>query len=206
MKKTICFLGGIHGAGKTTLCTTLLNRYGWVFTKQKYLITDITRGLGVNGWEDSAKFFNSSIELAGQLMISLIEKSQSDYALVDCHYAIRASKALRHTLDTGYSDYIADLDSRFIRVIARSGIGMKFVLLDVNTSLALQRVEDRPKEFLGYENTLVGINFQRIAEQRYLAELISEFKVDDKNVLNLKNNTNPEIALDQVSEFIKRPF
>ncbi|MBU0530984.1 MAG: AAA family ATPase [Candidatus Uhrbacteria bacterium] len=194
----VVFVGGVHGAGKTTICNLLAKKNDWPVTKQRRLLIQAGSQDGYT-WPEVAQHHDQYMLPTAVLAEKALTSSQTGVLLVDCHYAIRSLKALRPHTPEG--NFIADLDQRFVAHLARNHL-LFFILLEVAPLLAVKRFKSRPSHFLDHDNTHPGILEKSQAEAIFLAKLVDHFNISDKQVLRLSNNRQINIALAKISNLI----
>lgn len=200
-QKQVVFIGGVQGAGKTSLCEALKREHSCHSVKQRQALIKTGQKYGLK-WEEVAALHDEFItEAAESVAREFLDDSNSEILLVDCHYAIRANKALRLKEKIAASSYIQDIDDRFIN---RLGLDfrIRFVLIDVLPSIAVTRFGERPIEFLDYDNTLEGLHLQRQAEQEKYTNIAKRLKVSDQDLLRISNNCEFENMVNGVNQFI----
>ncbi|MFH2097402.1 MAG: AAA family ATPase [bacterium] len=149
MKGQIVCIGGIHGAGKSTVCHALSERFGWPVVKQRRLLIQIGEENGLQ-WSDVARQYDMYLDRTADRMIVLLQKSESGVLLIDCHYAIPSAAAVRKN-KIG-KEFVQNLDWRLVERLSGQ-CRCRFVHLRVRPDVALSRITDRP-DAEHYTNTL----------------------------------------------------
>lgn len=184
--KQVIFIGGIQGSGKTSLCARLKSDIGCQVTKQRKSLIEVGRKYNL-GWDDIGVRHDEYIEEASDLITFNFLKNRSNQTLlIDCHYAIRAEKALRLNRKIINEAYIQDIDQRLIEKLAQN-FRIRFALIDIDPRLALQRFANRPAELLGYDNTPEGLEKQRYFENVFFNRIILDCNIKDTEKLYLQN-------------------
>ena len=171
------YIGGVHGSGKTTVCSLLSD----VTFKQRRQLILAGQKDGLQ-WPEVAKFHDKYIKPAGDLV------PKEGCLIVDCHYAIRAEKAVRPHYADGDA-YIADLDFRFVQAV---GVTPIFVLLTVSPEVAVNRLMLRGG-FTEQEYTPEGNISQAKAEEVFWAKLVSFFGSSSLVIKNFNSSLTAEL-------------
>lgn len=205
MYKQVVFIGGLHGAGKTSLIAELSHKYGYVSEKQRRVVIEVGRSYGFQTWEEIGPKHNQFIFTAAQRAAQKLLGSKASVMLIDCHYAIRSAKALRVSGRAVASPYIHDLDPIFVLRMSLD-FGLKFVLLLAEPEQIIGRFENRPDDLLDYDNTLPGLQEQEVQEEKLLLRLKKIFRIPPRDVLSLVNNDSQfQTSVKILQEFVELP-
>ncbi len=198
--KQVIFIGGIQGSGKTSLCARLKFDIGCQVTKQRKSLIEVGQKYNL-GWDDIGVRHDEFIEEAADLIsFNFLKNLSNQTLLIDCHYAIRAEKALRLSGKIINEAYIQDIDQRLIEKLAQN-LKLRFVLVDIHPQLAIQRFTNRPFELLDYDNTLEGLEKQRYFENVYFNRIVSDLNIKDNERLFIQN-LNFEQSVLMLTKFI----
>ncbi len=177
MEKQIVFIGGIHGAGKSTVCRCLTERYGWPTVKQRRILIAIGAEEGL-AWPEVGTQYDQFILPVAERMLEILKESTTDVLLVDCHYAIAASVAVRATTPQ-LPEFITNLDWRLVERVMQE-YRCRFVLLEIDPVTAVSRLEHRtPAEH--YHNSVDHFSREAVAERDIFRRLIAHFSVRPQN-------------------------
>lgn len=197
MLKTVVFLGGVHGSGKTTLCSHLQSWHPLV-AKQRYALWDVASKEGWSTWPDVARRHHDLITVAAEGLSERFVVHPSDLLLIDCHYAIRSDKALRHLGCDIATEHVADLDPRFVEELARR-FRIIFILLDCSEVVARERLRNRPQELQDYSCSIEGLQKLAVAERELFLQMHFWFRTSQAVVWPAEESTtNHERALVKV--------
>ena len=194
--KQVVFIGGIHGVGKSTICASLKEKFGWVVVKQRKLLIEVGQAMGL-GWPEVADYHDILINQVADRLIDALQLGNRQVLLVDCHYAIPSSVALRS--HGSRAKFIPNLDWRLVKRVKQE-FQSKFVLLEVDPKMALNRIELRT-EATHYENTLEYFQAEAVAEKDIFLQLISQFNVSPCDFLCLEP-IEVEQTVNQLNIFI----
>lgn len=201
MLKQVIFIGGIHGAGKTSICHYFCRTMNCVTIKQHRALIDVGKANGLHTWKQIGVRHDDFINQAADLVIRNFMNGSSNTLLVDCHYAIRTSKALRVSGKKTPKTYIPDLDYRFVQKLGQR-FRIRFVLLLVKPMTAFKRIADRPPEILDYDSTLGGLIKIRRIETLYFNRIVKHFNVNGRDALLIDANKNFETVIPKLKKFI----
>ena len=202
MKPQVIFVGGIHGAGKTTLCLGSSRFFECKCIRQIHLVADLGKNGGFS-WEQSIERHDELIELAAGMVVSGMMRSHEELLIADCHYAIRTSRALRVKNRPPISDpYIPDLDKRFVSILSDYMVP-RFILIDVKPEVAVARIERRSIVIPSPETTIEGLSELKPVEEEMFRDMLSVFECKDTDCLIIENNASLEDALSAIKNFIR---
>ena len=193
-KQQVIFIGGIHGAGKSSICHENSFSNQSLILKQRYLLREVAEECGLYSWEEIGKAHYSLIEEAAYRAVAKIR--EYSLALFDCHYAIRTNKALRLVGRATRNKYIADLDDKLVAVIGMS-LKIRFILVQTLPELAAKRIASRSLEIPDNDNSLKYLVRAERVEKKFFLEKIYNHQVDQKDYLIINNNgSRAESCLD----------
>ena len=198
-QKTAVFVGGAHAVGKTFLCQQLVDKHGWMFSKQRHVLIEIGFAMGLL-WEEVALDHDKLIGEVSKTITERFKRCRSSVLLIDCHYAIRTKKALRLNGRKVDEEYIHDLDLCLVAAL-RQQFRTKFVLVVSEPSIVMARLKCRPSEFLDQDHTLKGHFEQSKAEREFLLRILEYFQVPYKSVLFVNNSHGVCDTLYEVESF-----
>lgn len=201
MLKQVVFIGGIHGAGKTTCCKRLSQNFSYDVVKQRHAVIVVGRTRGLDSWEEIGSKHDNLILPAAELVTTNFLKSQSDVLLVDCHYAISARKALRLNGKDINSPFIPDLDYTFVAKIAEN-FRIRFIILRVKPIIGYKRTRMRPPEVLDYFNTLEGLEEIEPFEIKHYHLMIKRFGISGNDFLAVDSNKKFDSVTTLVRNFV----
>ncbi|MBU0612938.1 ATP-binding protein [Patescibacteria group bacterium] len=181
MKKQIVFVGGIHGAGKSTNCHALSVQHGWRVVKQRRQLISVGAEHGIL-WPEVASRHDELIPHVADRLLDMLRQSAEAVLLVDCHYAIPTSAALRTRHCTGC--YMPNLDWNLVERVKQEH-WCRFVLLKVDPAIALARIMARP-EATHYVNTLRHFVEEAVAENEVFQRLLAHFSVQFSDCIILE--------------------
>lgn len=191
MQKTAVFIGGIHGSGKTTMCSHMQFLCPLV-AKQRHVLWGVAQERGCITWPEAARYHDELIEVAADRLSAQFAVHPSNMLLVDCHYAIRTDKALRHQGRDLPTEHVADLDHRFVSRLAQH-FSIAFVLLDCPVAVAAGRLQIRPPELLDFSSTSQGLQKLVIAERELFLRMLVRFHTAPAYVLWAEETTEQNI-------------
>lgn len=197
MSTQVVCVGGIHGAGKSTIRRVLSDRFGWVAVKQRKLLTQIGVEDGLPLVDVIARY-DTYIDRAADRIVELVARSHSGVLLIDCHYAIP-----RVAADRRYGDgreFVPNLDWRLIQQISER-VNCRFVLLEVPPREALMRITDRP-DAEHYANTFEHFIREAVAERDMFNQVIAHFHVSTADQCRIFTNDFERVQ-QGIIEFIK---
>lgn len=200
-RKQVVFIGGMTGAGKTTLCQQLSQDSGWVVIKQVHEIARIGRHYGMNHWHEALKHFERFINEAIDHVIEQFLQSSSNVLLFDTHYCMRAEQALRLGCRKGERAFIQDLDSRWVWKL-NDYFRLKFVLINVTPVIAFRRIQERLEDQLGAQDSLEGLEEEARAEERFYEEIIQFFGVSKSNYWRMDNHGSFDRAIKRFRDIV----
>lgn len=198
MNSQVLFIGGIHGAGKTTICSELMKIFSCRCVKQRHLLMDIGKEMGLV-WENIAERHDEFIEEAANRAVN----GEQGILLVDCHYAIRSTKALRLKHKPVAEKFIPDLDDKFVAILERK-MKARLILVQVDPQNAVSRFSQRPLELLDFDNTFEGLSELMPAEMEMFKRKTKKFGIKAEDQTIIDNNGCFEDALSAASQFFIR--
>jgi adenylate kinase len=207
MKGSAIFIGGIHGAGKSTFCFYLERMLNCLTLYQRHLIIEV--GMEVENlktWDEIGPMHDRFIEMAAEKALQKQQDSHKQILLFDCHYAIRLEKALRARGKNISDQFIPDLDDKFVSILGNR-LDLNFIFVDVCPSIACQRLKDRPLETLDKDTTLDGLSELVSFEKAFFNEKVHRFASKNESGrsydLILENNGSFNVALSGLFSFIR---
>ena len=201
MLKQVVFIGGIHGAGKTSCCKKLSQEFAHDVAKQRHAVIALGKTMGLDSWEEIGCKHDKLILPAAELVTNNFLKSRSDVLLVDCHYAISAKKALRLNGKEVDSPFIPDLDYTFVAKMAEN-FRIRFIILRVEPIIGYKRIRRRPLEVLNYFNTLEGLEEIEPFETRHYHLMINHFEISGSDLLVVDSNKKFDSVTALVGNFV----
>ncbi len=193
MHSRIVCIGGIHGAGKSTVCRRITERLGWPAIKQRRIILQLAHEDGVP-WSVVEERYDEYLERVSVRILDMVRSS--GVLLVDCHYAIPSAAAARPVEQA--EGFVPNLEWFVVqRLVAEVDCG--FVLLEVDPEVALSRIRHRP-EAEHYENTPEHFHKEALAERALYEALLGRFRIMPDNQLRLSHGSIEE-AVDRVIAF-----
>jgi predicted kinase len=170
--RSVVFVGGIHGSGKTALCNSLVTRMSAIVLRQRHLIMEVGKEHGWCTWAEIGSRFEEYVDEAFARLLGRFLLSGASVLLVDTHYAIHHRKALRLCGRPASELFVPDLDERLVRALAAEA-QVHFVLLDVNPTTARERLASRdPSALSDAYHSIVCLQAQRIYERYYMERLV----------------------------------
>lgn len=198
--KKVVFIGGIHGAGKTSLCERLEKEIQCRRVKQRNVLIQVGNKYGLD-WPDIGLCHDQFIDEVAEKIAKDFGQGSAKLLLIDCHYAIRADMALRARNKNVQDIYIYNIDLRVVKRMTNDFL-TQFVLLLVDPVIALGRLEKRPIEPGHYENNIESLAEEQQAETELFYKIINDLGIPEADVLVLTNNDDFESALGNLRNFI----
>lgn len=203
MKTQVIFIGGIHGAGKSSLCQEMAMGSMAMISKQRYLIRKIAEERGLSTWEEIGRQHDSLIEEATRRAVSSIKKNENELVLFDCHYAIRTDKAFRVQNKRINEVYIPDLDKRLVSIMSHN-FKIRFALLTTSPLIAAQRISARPDEIKDVDSSLEFLVKSEKVEKYYFLEMLNNFKITNHDFITINNDKDFDEMAGNFKEFFKK--
>lgn len=198
--KGVVFIGGAHAVGKTFLCRRLAYKHSWMVSKQRHVLIEIGISLGLS-WEQIALEHDKYIREVGKIIVKRFRESTSPVLLIDCHYAIRAEKALRLNGRKADEEYIHDLDLDLVYILKHQ-FNTMFVLVTVEPLAAASRFRDRSENFADIDHTFYGSIKQSEAEKEFFYRIINRFQVQPDHILIADNSHEDHCATERIEDFL----
>lgn len=193
-------MGGMHGAGKTTCCKELRQRLKCSLVRQHKQIIDVAQSHGVTHWEESLRKHDLFIEKAAVKTVSDFLMADSFLLLVDCHYAILRTKALRETALGRQEIYIPDLDIRFARII-KENFRVRLVLFSIHPEIAYSRLRERMMEDVPLSVDV--LKAQKGYEERFFNLFVEDLNLPPGDALAVDTDCDLDSVIVQIEEFIR---
>lgn len=199
--KQVVVVGGNHGAGKTTLCSAIQRKTGCLKAKQLRLVLEIGEAEGLSGWDQVGPFHDDFIERAAWLILMRFLASESDLLLIDGHFSIRRTKALRKSAGITDEKFVPDLDPRFLSVLDHY-TDLKLLFLETSPEVAIERFSGREIALLDFDNTHPGMTEKNVADKECFNRLIKTFSVEPTHWVVLRNEGSIDEAVQKAMSFI----
>ena len=189
--KKIVFVGGHHGAGKSSVCARLVERNGFMLARQRHLVIDVGQSKGLQDWERIGPRHEDLVPDAVALLSRRLLASSSTVALVDCHFAIRSEKALRRGARIATESYIHDLDPVLVCALA-SRFATRFVLIETSTEITETRLRARLTQWDHKDYAIGEIMVQQEVERVFLSRLLTRAEFSFTDVSCVRNDGSLE--------------
>lgn len=205
MIKQVVFLGGIHGSGKTTICASLQDPLPALVIKQRHELISLGIEKCGLGWPEVPTKHQELIPIIADNLISRLQSIKERVLLVDCHYAIRKTKALRLKSGAAFVDYgtpfIHDLDP-ILALILKKHFQIKLALLCVDAEEATNRISGRPEEVRDFDTTVVGLKELVFYEKYFFDRLGELMDLGQGKTIIIDNNGDFGLARKAIRSFI----
>ena len=203
MKTQVIFVGGIHGAGKSSLCQSIALGPEAIISKQRYLIREIAEKTGLITWEEIGLQHDLLIEEAAKRAVISIKKNEKELVLFDCHYSIRTDKAFRAKNKKINEVYIPDLDERLVSIMNQN-FKIRFVLLETPPLVAAQRISTRPDDIKDIDSSLEFLIESEKFEKNYFLKMVNNFKITNCDFAIINNDKKFDDMTEHFKEFFLR--
>jgi len=170
MKKSVIFVGGVHGVGKSTICSHFAMKFRWPVFRQRQALLQLGKEIGLEWPEVGTKHFDL-IETVAERLSGAIMRFESPVALFDCHYAIRSARAVRLNGRPTVGPYVHDLDPTLVQRLSNDHRAF-FLLLSADPRVCELRLEDRHPEGVEEDHTLEALRSLADAEECCLQRLV----------------------------------
>ncbi|MFA6422892.1 MAG: AAA family ATPase [Patescibacteria group bacterium] len=199
--KQVAVVGGNHGAGKTTLCSVIQSMTGCLTAKQRQLVVEIGGTEGLSGWDQIGPYHDDFIERAAWLVLMRFLASKSELLLIDGHFSIRRTKALRKSAGLVNGKFVPDLDPRLLGILNRY-TDLKLIYLETSPEVAIERFSNRETALLDFDNTQLGMAEKNVADKECFDRLIETFSVKPIHWIVLCNEKPIDETVQKAMSFI----
>ena len=103
MKKSVFFIGGINGCGKSTLIEKLMDRGDFIIGKQKRALIEVGTRNGLS-YEKIPMNYDVLIERAADFLSDELVASSAYAMLIDCHYAFKLQASLAINIEKRFAE------------------------------------------------------------------------------------------------------
>jgi len=203
-EKQVVLVGGVNGCGKTYLTEALSKRQGYIIGKQKRALIAVSKRKNIP-WQKIPNHYEELIEETTDELIDNFSKSNSPVMLIDCHYAFQKQRALAVNIEKKVIEteepYIQAIDDRLIARIKKE-FRVRFVLVEVESRIALERVGKRLKNVSDEAATVESIAEYQRAEQEFFKQILKKFNITKLDFTVFSNNSTLEEACRLLMDFI----
>ena len=198
-RKTVLIVGGIHQVGKSTLCKYLAERRGALVLRQRHFLVECGKEMDLE-WEEVGRLHYELIEQVAARIQERILSASNNLAVIDCHYAIRTSKALRANGLDIRSPYIPDLDPIVVRDLL-SVSQVYTMMISTAPEVCVARLGERG---LGEDEfTIEGMKTEAVAEADFFGSLVCHFSEELMGAAVIQNERRLSDLYKEVDCFIK---
>jgi cytidylate kinase len=203
-KKQVVFIGGVNGCGKTHLTEALSKRAGYIIGKQKRALIKVGKRRGIP-WEKIPHHYEELIEESIDELVDNFSKSNSSVMLIDCHYAFKKQRAITVNIENRVIEieepFIQAIDDRLIARMKKK-FRIRFVFLQVDPRIALERVRTRLKNVSDEMATVKSIAEYQRAEQEFFEQILRKFNIPKSDFAVFSNNGTLEGVCRFLMDFI----
>lgn len=204
IEKQVVFIGGVNGCGKTYLTEALSKRQGYIIGKQKRALITVGKRRDIP-WEKIPNHYEELIEETIDKLVDTFSKSSSPVILIDCHYAFQKQRALAVNIEKKVIEteepYIQAIDDRLIARMKKE-FRVRFVLVEVDPRIALERVRIRLKNVSDEAVTVESIAKYQRAEQEFFEQILEKFNIPKPDFTVFSNNSTLEEACRLLMDFL----